>query len=222
MLLDEHRAHTVPGCARRPCSRGVILRATLQLPRLGVLVSGRGSNLAAILDAIERGDLPARVVLVVSNNSTAGGLELARAAGVTALHISTKTDADPGAAMLEALRTHGVDVLVLAGYMKKVDPRVVEAFEGRALNIHPAPLPRFGGPGMYGEHVHRAVLECGASQSGPTVHRVSAEYDEGRVLAHTPVEVRPDDTVATLAARVLQAEHDLYWRVIAEHFCQRA
>jgi phosphoribosylglycinamide formyltransferase 1 len=184
-----------------------------------VLVSGRGSNLAAILDAIDRGDLHARVAVVLSNNSTAGGLELAREAGIAAHHISSRTHDDPGAAMLETLRSHDVDVLVLAGYMKKVDPRVVQAFEGRALNIHPAPLPRFGGPGMYGEHVHRAVLDAGVKHSGPSVHLVSAEYDEGPVLAHAPVEVRPDDTPQTLAARVLAAEHDLYWRVIAEHFC---
>jgi phosphoribosylglycinamide formyltransferase 1 len=188
--------------------------------RLGVLLSGRGSNLAAILDAIARGDLAARVELVVSNNSRAGGLDLARRSGIPALHISSKTHPDPGAAILDALRAHDVEVLVLAGYMKKVDPRVVQAFEGRALNIHPAPLPRFGGPGMYGDHVHRAVLEAGATQSGPTVHLLSNEYDEGPILAHRPVPVLGDDTVQTLAARVLKAEHDLYWRVIAEHFCR--
>jgi phosphoribosylglycinamide formyltransferase 1 len=188
--------------------------------RLGVLLSGRGSNLAALLDAIDRGDLAAQIAVVVSNNSRAGGLELARAANVPALHISSKTHVDSGASLLEALQAHDVHVLVLAGYMKKVDPRIVRAFEGRAVNIHPAPLPRFGGPGMYGEHVHRAVLEAGVPHSGPTVHLLSLEYDEGPVLAHRSVPVEPGDTVATLAARVLEAEHDLYWRVIDEHFCR--
>jgi phosphoribosylglycinamide formyltransferase 1 len=191
----------------------------MPLTRLGVLVSGRGSNLAAILDAIERDDLQARVEVVVSNNSKAGGLELARHANIPAHHVSRRTHPDPGAAMLDVLRAHRVDVLVLAGYMKKVDPRVVGAYEGRALNIHPAPLPQFGGPGMYGEHVHRAVLAAGVSHSGPTVHLLSAEYDEGPVLAHRPVPVHPDDTEQTLAARVLEAEHDLYWRVISDNFC---
>jgi phosphoribosylglycinamide formyltransferase 1 len=191
----------------------------MTLTRLGVLVSGRGSNLAAILEAIERGNLRARVEVVISNNSKAGGLELARRAGIVALHISARSHPDPGAAMLEALRTQHVDGLILAGYMKKVDPRVVQAFEGRALNIHPAPLPRFGGPGMYGEHVHRAVLAAGVERSGPTVHLLDTEYDEGRVLAHRPVPVHGDDTPESLAARVLRAEHDLYWRVIAEQFC---
>lgn len=185
---------------------------------LGVLASGRGSNLAAILHAIDRGDLAARVTVVVSNNSKAGALALASRAGAAAVHISSKTHDDPGAALLQTLRAHDVDVLVLAGYMKKLDPRVVAAFRGRAINIHPAPLPRFGGAGMYGERVHRAVLESGVSRTGPTVHLVTDQYDEGRVLAHRSVVVQRDDTIDTLAARVLEAEHDLYWRVIAEHF----
>lgn len=185
---------------------------------LGALASGRGSNVAAILEAIERGDLEARMAVVVSNNSRAGALELARERGIDAVHLSSRTHADPGAALLQVLQEHGVDVVVLAGYMKKLDPRVVTAYERRAVNIHPAPLPRFGGAGMYGMHVHEAVLASGVQQSGPTVHRVSPEYDEGEVLGHRPVPVLPGDTPQNLAARVLQAEHDLYWRVIAEQF----
>jgi phosphoribosylglycinamide formyltransferase-1 len=184
--------------------------------RLGVLASGRGSNLQAILAAVDRGDLHASVVVVISNNSGAGALELARARGIDALHISGRTHADPDAAILDALRERDVDLLVFAGWMKKLDPRVVAAFDGRAVNIHPAPLPRFGGHGMWGHHVHEAVLAAGAECSGPTVHLVNEHYDEGRVLAHRPVPVHPDDTPDTLAARVLQAEHDLYWRTIAD------
>jgi phosphoribosylglycinamide formyltransferase-1 len=183
--------------------------------RLGALASGRGSNVQAILAAIDRGDLHASVVVVISNNSGAGALDLARAAGIDALHISSRTHADPDAAILDALRERDVDLLVLAGWMKQLDPRVVAAYEGRAVNIHPAPLPRFGGRGMWGRHVHEAVLASGAQQSGPTVHRVTEQYDAGEVLAHRPVPVLPDDTPDTLAARVLQAEHDLYWRAIA-------
>jgi phosphoribosylglycinamide formyltransferase-1 len=190
-------------------------------PRLGVLASGRGSNLQALLDAYSRGDLPAPVVVVISNNSGAGALELARARNVATAHVSSKTHEDSGAALLACLYQHEVDLVVLAGYMKRLDPRVVSAYHGRCINIHPAPLPRFGGPGMYGEHVHRAVLEAGVPLSGPTVHRVTDVYDEGEILAHQPVTVLPGDDPATLAARVLKAEHELYWRVIRDFFCQR-
>lgn len=185
---------------------------------LGVLASGRGSNLAALLSAHERGDLTLPVVLVVSNNSGAGALAIARERGIAARHISAKTHADPGGALLEALREHHVFAIALAGYMKRLDPRVVAAFRGRAVNIHPAPLPRFGGPGMYGDRVHAAVLAAGVQRSGPTVHLVTDEYDEGEVLAHAEVAVQPDDTPSSLGERVLAAEHDLYWRAIEARF----
>jgi phosphoribosylglycinamide formyltransferase-1 len=186
--------------------------------RLAVLASGRGSNLVAIQEAIDREDLHAIVALVVSNNSSAGALEFARSRGIPWAHISAKTDADPGSRLLARLEEVGCEVLVLAGYMKLLDPRVVAAYRGRAANIHPGPLPRFGGPGMFGEHVHAAVLAAGVPNSGPTVHRVTEHYDEGDILAHTPVPVLPDDDVASLAARVLVAEHALYWRTIARVF----
>lgn len=186
--------------------------------RLAVLASGRGSNLVAIQDAIDRGDLHASVALVVSNNSSAGALEFARGRGIPWAHVSAKTDADPGLRLLERLEAVGCEVLVLAGYMKLLDPRVVAAYRGRAVNIHPGPLPRFGGPGMFGEHVHAAVLAAGVPTSGPTVHRVTEHYDEGDILGHTEVPVLPGDDVASLAARVLAAEHALYWRTIARVF----
>ncbi|MBL4683882.1 MAG: phosphoribosylglycinamide formyltransferase [Nannocystaceae bacterium] len=170
------------------------------------------------MDAHERGELSLPVALVISNNSGAGVLAMAAARGVATAHISTRTHDDPGAALLAACRTHGARVLVLAGYMKRIDPRVVTAFQGNSVNIHPAPLPQFGGPGMYGEHVHAAVLASGVTSSGPTVHRVTNDYDEGAVLAHLPVPVRPDDDVAALAQRVLRAEHALYWKTIETHF----
>jgi phosphoribosylglycinamide formyltransferase-1 len=189
---------------------------------LGVLASGRGSNLAALLEAIERGDLAATVAVVVSNNSRAGALQIARDAGIAARHVSSKTHPDEGAALHATLREYAVDVVALAGYMKQLDGRVIAAFEGRIVNMHPAPLPQFGGRGMYGAHVHAAVLAAGVAHSGPTVHRVTREYDEGEVLGHHPVAVQPGDTIETLAARVLQAEHDLYWRVLAERFTRPA
>ncbi len=186
--------------------------------RLGALASGRGSNVAAIAAAIERGDLLAELALVVSNNSGAEVLAFARAAGIPCAHISAKTHPDEGAALLDALAGARTDVLVLGGYMKKLDPRVVRAYQGRAVNIHPGPLPEFGGRGMFGSHVHEAVLRSGRPETGPTVHRVTAEYDEGETLGYASVPVQPHDTVQTLAARVLAAEHDLYWRVLGEVF----
>ncbi len=190
--------------------------------RLAVLASGRGSNLVAIQSAIDRGVLRAELVSVVSNNSAAGALEFARTRGIPATHISGRTHDDPGAALLAHLGAVATDVVVLAGYMKLLDPRVVEAFRARAVNIHPGPLPAFGGAGMYGERVHAAVLAAGVATSGPTVHLVSEHYDEGDILAHTPVPVLAGDDVHALAARVLVAEHALYWRTIARHFAAAA
>jgi phosphoribosylglycinamide formyltransferase 1 len=191
-------------------------------PRLGVLVSGRGSNLRALVDAYSRGELAAPVVVVISNNPQAAALLLARAKGIATAHINRKTHEDSGAAMLACLYEHEVDLVVLAGYLERLDPRIVSAYHGRCINIHPAPLPRFGGQGMYGEHVHRAVLEAGVPLSGPTVHRVTDEYDQGEILAHQPVPVRPGDDPAKLAARVLVAEHELLWRVVRDFFCHGA
>ena len=186
--------------------------------RLSALASGRGSNVAALHGAITRGELNAELGLVVSNNSGAKVLEYAAAHGVATAHISSKTHPDEGAALLEALSEAHTDVVVLAGYMKKLDPRVVAAYRGRAVNIHPGPLPDFGGRGMHGLHVHEAVLAAGLRQTGPTVHRVTAEYDEGATLGFRPVPILAGDTAQTLAARVLAAEHDLYWRVLADVF----
>ncbi len=190
-------------------------------PRLGVLASGRGSNLQALVAAYSRGDLPAPVAVVISNNSGAGALTFARDKNIATAHISAKTHADPGAALMGCLYEHEVDLVVLAGYAKPLDARVVATFEGKTLNIHPAPLPRFGGKGMFGAHVHQAVLEAKVPLSGPTVHRVTEAYDEGEILAHQPVTVLPDDDVDSLSARVLEAEHQLYWRVIRDRFCPR-
>ncbi len=183
-----------------------------------VFASGRGSNLRALHAAQRRGDLPARLALVLSNNSKSGALEYARAEGLAWLHLSGKTHADPDAAMLEALRAHAIDLVVLAGYMKRIPDALIEAYPGRILNVHPGPLPRFGGHGMFGQHVHAAVLESGVDLAGPTVHVVTGDYDEGPILGHTPVPVLADDDIASLERRVQAAEHDLYWRVIAQHF----
>lgn len=181
--------------------------------RLGFLASHGGSNLQAILDAISRGSLAAEPRLVISNNSGARALERAGAAGVEALHISGATHSGPGeadAAILEAMGGRGVNLIVLAGYMKKIGGAVLAAYPRRILNIHPALLPKFGGGGMYGLRVHGAVLAAGESHSGATVHLVDEEYDRGPILAQAPVPVLPGDTPEILQARVLEQEHRLY------------
>jgi len=185
---------------------------------LGFFASHGGSNMQAILDGIKAGRLDARAALLITNNRKCQALERAEREGLAHEVLNGVTHPDPedlDAAMLAALREHGVDLIVLAGYMKKIGPRVLAAYEGRIVNIHPALLPRFGGQGMFGHHVHRAVLEAGEGVTGATVHLVDANYDEGRILAQAEVPVLPDDTVETLAARVLVAEHQLFVDTLA-------
>jgi formyltetrahydrofolate-dependent phosphoribosylglycinamide formyltransferase len=180
--------------------------------RVAVLVSGHGSNLQALLDAFAEPSAPARIALVVSNKADAGALGRARSARVpTATIAADGQDAD---GLLALLARHDIGLVVLAGYLKKVPDRVVAAYRGRMLNVHPALLPCFGGAGMYGRRVHEAVLASGARVSGVTVHLVDEQYDHGRILAQWPVPVRPSDTAETLAARVLEAEHRLLPAVV--------
>ncbi len=176
--------------------------------------SGKGSNFLAILTALQRGSIPgAQISLVVSNNSRAGILDIARANSLPALHLSQKQFSDEAAycdALLSALRSHGANFIVLAGYMKKLPPPVVREFRDRIVNIHPALLPRYGGEGMYGMHVHEAVLAAREKVSGATVHLVDEEYDHGAIVLQQTVPVLPGDTAETLAARVLVVEHEIY------------
>jgi phosphoribosylglycinamide formyltransferase 1 len=173
--------------------------------KLAVCVSGRGSNLVALLEALS-GSEEARVALVLSNRPDAPALDRAREWGVPAEVLKSYQD---GTEWLERLRRHQVELVVLAGYLKLVPAAVIQAYRGRILNIHPALLPAFGGPGMYGQHVHQAVLASGASQSGATVHLVDEQYDRGAILAQGRVPVLPGDTPESLAARVLTVEHRL-------------
>jgi len=175
-----------------------------------VLASGGGSNLQALLDAL--GPVaPARVTRVVSDRADAGALERARRAGLPTTVLRDPTDA---AELLAALAD--TDLVVLAGYLKLVPAPVVARFRDRTINIHPALLPRFGGPGMYGRRVHEAVLASGATESGATVHYVDEHFDRGPIIAQRTVPVRADDTADTLARRVLAAEHELLPRVVLE------
>ena len=180
--------------------------------RLGCLASGTGTNLQAIIDAAESGELLADVAVVISNNSGSGALHRARRAGIPSFHFSGTThpdDAALGRTILDTLQGHGVDVVVLAGYMRMLGPAVLSRYEGQVLNVHPALLPKFGGKGMYGRRVHEAVLAAGESVTGVTVHVVDAEYDHGPVVAQSEVPVLPGDTPDSLSVRVLEREHEL-------------
>ncbi len=171
-----------------------------------MLASGHGSNLQALLDALAN-DATAEVALVVANRADAGALERARAAGVaTAV---TREDGQDASGLIRLLRTGAIDLVVLAGYLKRVPDAVVNAYRNRIINIHPALLPAFGGQGLYGRRVHAAVLASGVRVSGATVHLVDEQFDHGRILAQWPVPVRVDDTPESLAARVLAVEHRL-------------
>lgn len=187
-----------------------------------VLASGGGTNLQALLDHERASSEPAyRIVLVFSDREEAGALERARKAGVEARVVPPR-DHDKGdspGAMLEALEEAGAELVFLAGYLRLVPASVVDAWRGRILNVHPALLPSFGGEGMYGRHVHRAVLASGARISGVTVHLVDERYDEGAILAQWPVPVRVGDTAESLARRVLAVEHVLYPQA-AEHLAR--
>ena len=178
--------------------------------RVAVLVSGSGSNLQALLDALRPGG-PAHVVHVISSRPGAGALERARKAGVPTTVLADTQDAGE---LLAALRD--TDLAVLAGYLQRIPPAVVARFRLRLINIHPALLPAFGGPGMYGRRVHEAVLASGAPISGATVHYVDEEYDRGPIIAQWPVPVRAGDTPESLAVRVLEVEHRLLPRVVLE------
>ncbi len=181
--------------------------------RIGVLASGGGTNLQSIIDACESGRLSAEMALVISNNSSAGALERARKAGISSLHISGVTYPDSSSldrAILNALTESGVDLVALAGYMKKLGSMTLHAYRNKVLNIHPALLPDFGGQGMYGMAVHRAVLASGVTVTGPTVHLVNEKYDEGAILAQSEVPVLHDDTAQSLQSRVLEVEHRIY------------
>jgi len=178
--------------------------------RVAVLVSGGGTNLQALLDALHDSPI-ARVARVISNRPDAGALERARRAGVAT---TVLRDANDPAELQSALA--GAQLVVLAGYLKLVHSSVVARFRGRMINIHPALLPAFGGPGMYGHRVHEAVLASGAKESGATVHFVDEAFDRGAIIAQEKVPVQKGDTAETLAARVLEAEHRLLPKVVLD------
>ena len=185
--------------------------------RIAVFLSGKGSNLLSILDAIEAGKLNATVSLIVSNRPDAGGLEVGRSRGIPGVVFDRASYEDGerfGADMLQRLDEEKIDIIVLAGYLRKIPPTVLRAFRKRVVNIHPALLPKFGGKGMYGHFVHEAVIAAGESESGATVHYVDEIYDHGEIIARRACPVLPGDSPEDLAARVLIIEHQLYPEVL--------
>jgi len=175
---------------------------------LGVLLSGSGTNLQALIDAIAAGTLRARIAVVISNMADAGGLERARRHGLTTIALPHGDAASREAydrRLVQALRDHGVTLVVLAGFMRLVTPVLLDAFQNRVLNVHPALLPAF--PGL---HAERQALEHGARVTGVTVHFVDEETDHGPIVAQAVVPVFADDTEATLHARIQRQEHRLY------------
>jgi len=181
--------------------------------RLGFLASSRGSNMQAIIDACKTGRLPAQPVVVISNNGDSGALARARAEGIAGFHLGSSMfpDADElDQRIAETLQQHEVEIVILAGYMKKIGKKVLAAYPGRILNIHPALLPKYGGRGMYGIHVHQAVIDNGETESGVTIHVVDNQYDTGPILAQRKVPVDPADSAESLSGKVLAVEHELY------------
>jgi len=185
--------------------------------KIGFLASHNGSNMQATIDAHKSGELQALPAVVISNNGDSRALGRASKEGIPSYHISNRTHPKPGEldqAILDRMLEHDVDLIILAGYMKKLGPRTLARFSGRILNIHPALLPRFGGKGMYGIHVHEAVIAAGETETGVTIHAVDAEYDTGPIIAQARVPVDPKDTAESLAARVLQREHTFFPEIL--------
>jgi len=186
--------------------------------RIAILVSGqgRGSNMAAIIDACQRGEIDGKVVLVIGTRDEAPALQRATEKGVSTEVVSPSKlgEEEYARRLLQTLGDAQVDLVCLAGFMRLLPPPVVHAYAGRVMNIHPALLPLFGGKGMYGEHVHRAVLESGMKVSGCTVHFVDEHYDTGPIIVQRCVPIEEEDTWETLAARVLAQEHQAYVQAV--------
>jgi len=181
------------------------------MKKIAVFASGRGSTFEAILKKTKQGRLKADFCLVVASRPEAGIIQIAHREKITC-HVQQPEET--AEQVLELLRRHGIEVIVLSGYLKKLPENVVSAYPNRIMNIHPALLPAFGGKGCFGIHVHEKVIEAGVKVTGVTVHLADSEYDQGPIILQKAVAVRDDDTPQSLQKRVLKTEHDLYWRAI--------
>ncbi len=178
---------------------------------LAFLASNNGSGMRAIMAAVAAGELAAKPVLAVSNRRSAPALEFARSRGVQTLFLPTAADPDfADRRLAEALSEAGTDLVILSGYLRKLGPATLAAFDGRILNIHPALLPKFGGQGMYGRRVHEAVVAAGERESGATVHLVDDQYDHGAVVAQARVTLAPGDDAAQVERKVTALEPGLF------------
>ena len=187
--------------------------------RICVLASHQGTNFQAVANACQQGRVHANVVLLICNNSDAPVMARARKSGIPTVHLSSLTH--PSSDLLDQsmhnhLAEENIDLVVLAGYMKKLGPRVLDAYRDRIINVHPSLLPRHGGPGFYGSRVHKAVIEAGDSETGATVHLVNSEYDMGKTLMQEKITVEVDDTPDSLAERLHPIEHQLLIEVIQQ------
>jgi len=183
---------------------------------LGFLASHRGSNIEVILNEIERGMLKASANVIISNNPNAPVLDIGKERDIPSYCLNQNNRKDSNKAILETLRKYEVNLLVLAGYMKKLGDKVIQAYPDRVLNIHPALLPKYGGKGMYGMYVHEAVIKSNDVESGATIHIVTTEYDKGRIISQYKIPRYEQDTPKTLAKRVLGIEHILYPQTLRE------
>ena len=193
-----------------------------QFIKLGILISGDGSNLQALIDACDNHDFPAEIAVAISNKKDAYGLKRAKDAGIATRVINHRDhDGREGfdAELVKSLNEYGVDLVCLAGFMRILTPVFIQAFEGRILNTHPSLLPKFGGEGMYGMHVHEAVIAAGETSSGCTIHHVIQDVDRGEIVLQKEVAVHADDTPQTLSQRVLEQEHTAYVHAV-QHFAE--
>ena len=182
-------------------------------PTIAFLASHNGTNMRAVVTACRDGRLRVQPVALISNNADSAAMAWAKQNKLAAVHISAKSagsEAAADAAIAATLAQYGADLVILAGYMRKLGPETLGSFERRILNVHPALLPKFGGKGMYGDFVHEAVLAAGEKETGASIHLVDGEYDHGAVVAQARVLVEAGDTPQTLAARVQAKEQELF------------
>lgn len=187
--------------------------------RLGILASHAGTTMQAVIDACAANRIDADIALVISNNSASMALQRARSAGLETAHLSSSTHPTPealDAAILSALISAKVDVVLLCGYMKKLGARTLAHYQGKLLNTHPSLLPKYGGQGFYGRKVHEAVIEAGDTESGVTLHQVAEVYDSGEIVKQVRVPVLPTDEVSDLEERVKAAERNLLVSALQE------
>ncbi|MDZ7807452.1 MAG: phosphoribosylglycinamide formyltransferase [Gracilimonas sp.] len=187
---------------------------------LVVFASGSGTNFQSLIDAIEEGELSARIRGLITDKPDIGSIERANKHGIPHKVIppsSFDSESEFADTLLQQLKAWDTDLIILAGYLKKIPLQVIENYENKILNIHPSLLPKYGGKGFYGSNVHKAVIKNQEPVSGCTVHLVNEDFDKGPILAQTEVSVQPDDTPQSLAARILKQEHELLPATVQEY-----